>query len=311
VASIERSTLDGGETIELRVAEYSATFVPAVGMVGISLRHRGEEFLALPADLAGYRQGAWTGLPILHPWANRLGSRRFRVAGRDVDLTDLDVPTDPGGLPIHGTLTAAEGWALTGTTVDTAADSAGFSAAFDHRARPDLLAAFPFRHRLLISIALCEDGLTVETVLDVDDGEVVPASFGWHPYFRLPGARRSSWRLGLPEREHMELDDRGLPTGSVRAEPAELAPLADRSFDELYALRDDRRLSLESDRHRLEIEFDLNYRYAQVFAPPDHDFVCLEPMTAPTNALVTGKVPLVGSGDTTFGAAFTIRIADR
>ena len=31
------------------------------------------------------------------------------------------------------------------------------------------------------------------------------------------------------------------------------------------------------------------YRYAQVFAPPDADVVCFEPMTAPVDALATGS----------------------
>ena len=34
--------------------------------------------------------------------------------------------------------------------------------------------------------------------------------------------------------------------------------------------------------------FVQGYRFAQVFAPPGSDFVCFEPMTAPTNALVAG-----------------------
>ena len=28
------------------------------------------------------------GIPLLHPWANRLGGVRFPIAGREVDLDD-------------------------------------------------------------------------------------------------------------------------------------------------------------------------------------------------------------------------------
>ncbi len=53
------------------------------------------------------------------------------------------------------------------------------------------------------------------------------------------------------------------------------------------------------------------YPYAQVYAPDDDDVIALEPMTAPTNALVTGgpELPLVEPGET-FAASFTITIAD-
>jgi galactose mutarotase-like enzyme len=36
------------------------------------------------------------------------------------------------------------------------------------------------------------------------------------------------------------------------------------------------------------VSFDENYPIAVVFAPPGQSFVCFEPMTAPTNALLSG-----------------------
>src|SRR4029453_14587746 len=53
---------------------------------------------------------------------------------------------------------------------------------------------------------------------------------------RLPGAPRAAWRLLLPHRRHLELDDRGLPTGKAADEPAEADPVGDRTYDDLYAL---------------------------------------------------------------------------
>src|SRR5918994_5831590 len=83
-----------------------ATFLPELGMLGSSLRHRGEELLALPGGLDGYRAGHVTGLPLLAPWANRLGARRYEVEGVVVDLDGLGLHTDGHGLPIHGTMSA-------------------------------------------------------------------------------------------------------------------------------------------------------------------------------------------------------------
>jgi hypothetical protein len=40
-----------------------------------------------------------------------------------------------------------------------------------------------------------------------------------------------------------------------------------------------------------------NYPFAQVWVPPVRSFVALEPMAAPTNALVDGRAPLVRPGD--------------
>ena len=41
-------------------------------------------------------------------------------------------------------------------------------------------------------------------------------------------------------------------------------------------------------RDRIRVELLEGYRYAQVFAPKGEEYVALEPMTAPTNALTTG-----------------------
>jgi aldose 1-epimerase len=59
---------------------------------------------------------------------------------------------------------------------------------------------------------------------------------------------------------------------------------------------------------RLTVTFLAGYPFAQVFAPPASDFVCFEPMTAPTNALRSGVgLRLVEAGNA-FAAAFSIAV---
>src|SRR3954447_23840107 len=84
---------------DLRVA-----FAPEAGMVGYSLTHRGEELLGLRGGLTAYRDsGSSFGIPLLHPWANRLAGRSYAVGGRSVELDGTaPVHLDANGLPIHG-----------------------------------------------------------------------------------------------------------------------------------------------------------------------------------------------------------------
>jgi aldose 1-epimerase len=276
-----------------------ATFAPDVGMLGTSLRFRGEELLDLSGGLARYEQGHQTGLPLLAPWANRLGGWRYEVDGVVVDLDGLDLGTDPNGLPIHGTMTAQRGWEV------LASSASALRARFDYGARAELLAAFPFPHDLTVDVAVDAAALRVSTTVVPTGERAVPVCFGWHPYLRLPGPPRRDWRLVLPECEHLELDGRCLPTGASKREPAAADPIGDRTFDDLYGLGDDRVLALEADGLRVAVECEAGYPFAQVFAPPDAEFVCLEPMTAPTNALGTGAAALVAPGDS-FTARFSI-----
>ena len=79
-----------------------AAFVPEAGMVGCSLGHRGEELLGQRGGLATYvARRSTMGIPLLHPWANRLRAMRFDVAGRQVDLDSGEArpSLDPNGLP--------------------------------------------------------------------------------------------------------------------------------------------------------------------------------------------------------------------
>jgi len=134
-------------------SEIEVTFVPSAGMVACSLRHRGDELLGQRGGLSAYVERRSTmGIPLLHPWANRLSEFRFELAGREVDLERASTKLDPNGLPIHGLLAADRGWEV------LKADPAALSASFDFGARPDLLAAFPFPHTLRIHATV--DGAT-------------------------------------------------------------------------------------------------------------------------------------------------------
>jgi aldose 1-epimerase len=309
-AALRIGTVEGEAAVTLAAGELEGTFLPGLGLLGTSLRHRGEELLALPGGVAGYRGGNVTGLPLLAPWANRLPGWRYRAAGTEVDLDGLDLHTDPGGLPIHGTLTAHGGWRL--ERLAAGDGSAVLQASLDYGAFPELLAAFPFPHRLTVTATVREATLAVATTLEATGGRPVPVAFGWHPYLRLPGAPRAAWRLLLPDRVHLDLDDRGLPTGKTADEPEEADPVGDRTYDDLYALGQGpaaRHLGLEAAGRRLLVGYGQGYGHAQVFAPPGAEFVCLEPMTGPTAALAAGTTPLVDPG-ASLTAEFTVQVED-
>ena len=57
------------------------------------------------------------------------------------------------------------------------------------------------------------------------------------------------------------------------------------------------------------LAFESGYPVAQVYAPAGQDFICFEPMTAPTNALATGEgltwVPAGSSYTATFSISVT------
>ena len=174
--------------------------------------------------------------------------------------------------------------------------------------RSELLAIFPFRHRVEMMVVLEADALKVDTTLVAGDDGPVPASFGFHPYVGLPGLPRDEWRLTLPAMRRLALDSRGIPTGHDEAFAGLDAPLAGLQFDDAYAADERISMSIVGAGRRVSVDFLAGYRYAQVYAPMGRDFVALEPMVAETNALVSGRgLRLVPPG-ARFRAAFRIRV---
>jgi aldose 1-epimerase len=312
-ALVGELTEDGFAALSLEseaLGGITAIFVPEAGMICCSLRHRGEELLGQRHGLRGYvESGATMGIPFLHPWANRLGASRFELAGREVnlDLGGLRVKRDGADLPIHGLLAAAPGWRVE-RHLETEAGGL-LAAAYDFGSHPLLTDAFPFPHSVRIEASLLDAELTVVTTVTATGEVVVPISFGFHPYLRLPGVPRSEWRLEAPVRERLELDERMLPTGRREAAAIEPGPLGESTFDDPFlAPPGGEPFALEGGGHRIELRMGDGYPFAQVYAPDDTDAVAFEPMTAPTNALLSGQsLPFAEPGEP-YSATFTITL---
>jgi len=282
-ASVLSTSADGGLT---------ATYVPEAGMVCCSLRHRGEELLGQRGGLEKYiTKHSTMGIPLLHPWANRLAERQFALGGEHVDLDlagDLSAVDSATGLPIHGLLAGHPGWRTHPAAPSD--DGVRLRAGFDFSADSRLIDAFPFPHTLEMDVHLGGTRLEVTTTLRASGTAPVPVSFGYHPYLTLPGAARQSWQLELPDRRPLLLDQQMIPTGvSEPVASAQGEPLGGRTFDDPYALvSPGERFALAGGGRRIVVTFDEGFAFAQVYAPDDDDVVALEPMTAPTNALVSG-----------------------
>jgi aldose 1-epimerase len=289
----------------LVAGDLEAVFLPGHGMLGASLRYRGMEMLRRVDDLDGAAaSGSTAGIPLLHPWANRPSGFRYRAAGQEVNL-DPSSPLlhlDAHGLPMHGVPWSLLAWELTEARQD-------FLAARLEWTRGELLTVFPFRHRLEMAATLGSDGLTIETALVADPGGPVPVSFGFHPYFGLADFPRAQWRLELPAMRRLVLDPRGIQTGDEEPFDGLDAQLGELAFDDGFALMAEQAsFSIAGGARRISVEFLEGYRYALIYAPKDKDYIALEPMTAPTNALTSGRgLRLVKSGEQ-FRAVFRIRV---
>jgi galactose mutarotase-like enzyme len=309
--SSERVQHRGYEAVRLADTEAAVdvTFLPGLGMLGASLRHRGSEVLGRADNLERYaREGSTMGIPLLHPWANRLAGTRYEAAGRVIDL-DPGSPLlhlDGNGLPIHGVVGAALSWRVLEEGSNGTAARVRAALGF---ASEDLRAVFPFPHALEVEAVLDGDGVTVRTELAAE-AVPVPVSFGYHPYVTLPDVPRDAWHVELPSMRRLALDERGIPTG-VEEPFAGLDGPLDRGYDDGFAgLPEHPTFSVEGGGRHIQVDLLEGYPFAQVFAPEAADFICFEPMTAPTNALVSGAGLRVLEARARFSAAFRVAVRD-
>jgi galactose mutarotase-like enzyme len=284
-----------GAEVTLAVGGLRAAFIPELAMVGCSLTHEGVEVLGLRGGAEAYRdRGSTFGIPLLHPWANRLV--------RPLPASDL-IPHDEHGLPIHGVLPRVLPFEVTETT------KRSVRAEFDTHDHPAVLEVFPNPHALTVAATLDEEGLEIRTTLRAHGRRPCPVSFGYHPYLCLPGVPRAEWSIDVPARTRIVLDERGIPTGDREPVTVAPGPLGARTFDDGYTdLGAMPRFAVSGGGRTLAVEFLEGYEYAQVFAPAGHDLIAYEPMTAPTNALASGDDLQVVRPGESFTAAFRITV---
>jgi aldose 1-epimerase len=292
-------------TITLRdpSSAVQAQFVPEAGMIGVSLTDSGAQLLGQRRGLDAYvADGKTMGIPLLYPWANRLGALSYAVDGELITLAPNMFRTDPNGLPIHGLLAAYPRWRVVAQSDDE------LTTELDFGADRDLMAAFPFAHLLALTVRLSERTLTVRTAVTPTADKAVPLCFGFHPYLQLPDAPRSEWIIETPPLRHLELDERGLPTGDSASQPPTTEALGDKTFDDGYdQVPDGAVFAVSGGDRRIEVHFDQGYPAAQIFAPPGEDVVCFEPMAAPTDSLRRGGYRSAQPGDSAV-TQFSIRV---
>ncbi len=317
------------DTVQLHdsQSQLDATFVPGAGMLCCSLRHSGSELLAQNAGVSAYAQrGKTMGIPLLYPWANRLAGFDYTAAGRTVAVPHdpARIALDGNGLPIHGVIGGRQHWELTHvpgldarpSAEDPRADgpkAQSFTAQlrWNESATPELFAVFPFAHDLQYEARLAGGRLQVTITVHACGADAVPVAFGLHPYLSPPGAARERYLVELPPLRRLELDARQIPLGPDRQLPARRFELGEQQFDDGFdQVTLPARFSVQAGTRRIALEFLEGYPCAQVYAPHGGQFICYEPMTAPANALRSGKDLRVLAPGERCRATFAVSVED-
>jgi aldose 1-epimerase len=289
----------------IQSGQLKAEFLPELGMLGASLQYDGTEILRRIDDLeSAARRGSSAGIPILYPWANRLSQFAFGIAGKKIQLERSSplLHLDEQGLPLHGIPWSMLKWHAKSVEGDRITAELNWNT-------PDLLQIFPFAHHAEMIVVAQSDGLNIETKILADENSNVPISFGYHPYFGIQNLKRSEWKLKLPAMKTLLLNEQRIPTGATEEFAGFDDELGTNQFDDGFELVDQHsQFSIEGAGWKISLRILNGYSHAQIFAPRDKEFIALEPMTAPTNAVVSGKSLRILEPGEIFSASFKIAI---
>lgn len=229
---------------------------------------------------------------VLVPWPNRVKDAAWELDG----VTQLLAVTEPArGNAIHGLLRYRP-YNLVEHTASSVTQSAAIV--------PEL--GYPFQLATTVRHEVGEGGLTVTHTIENTGSRPAPVAIGAHPYLRIGDLPTAGLTLTVGARTHLDVDDRlnvvgesavtgtgfdlggGRLVGELELDDgfADL-PVADGEVAHTLSAPDGRSVVLWA---------DASFGYVQLYtsrtlATKAHGDVALavEPMTAPANALNTGR----------------------
>ncbi len=286
---IQRKKENSVEYIELlnTSANISIKIAPSIGNLIFSLTKNKKEYLWVPEPLERVRSDRFLcGIPFLAPWANRLENNTYFINNKPYQLNShLQLRRDRNNKPIHGLLLFSPHWKIINSEITNR--FASITSELHFWRHPEYMSHFPFAHNIIITIILVGNKLEVRTEIENLTDENLPVSVGFHPYFQLPRVPYDEWFLELPRCQHRLLDHQLLPTKEVEVNPfTSPIPLNTTILDNVFEdLDKNKDIILKGGEEELRVTLGPKFNVAIIYAPSRREFVCIEPMTAITNAI--------------------------
>ena len=248
-----------------------------------------EMLWAAPAIESGSERPSGSGIPLLFPFAGRIGGARNEFRGREYQLE----PGDGLGNAIHG-FVLNRPWRVVERQTERVVGE--FQASVDN---PAILEHWPADFRIRVSYEVRGGKLLSEIRYDNPSDRVLPCGFATHAYFRLPlaeGGSAGETVVTVPAEAFWELENM-IPTGRVLPVAAHQnllrgRALKDSQFDTVFTkLRPVKEGLIETklvdpaSGRTLTQSFDTAFTQCVVYTPGHREAICLEPYTCVPDAI--------------------------
>jgi galactose mutarotase-like enzyme len=239
--------------------------VPERGGIVTSWQLRGQEMFYLDTErYANPSLSVRGGIPILFPICGNLPDNTYTHNGHTYTLKQ------------HGFARELPWEVIDRITQDRVAITLGLDSNDQTRQ------VYPFDFQVRFTYALQGDALEIHQQYTNTSSEAMPFATGLHPYFAV--ADKSKLKVDIPATQYQSKQDPAAQpfSGQFDFEQEEI-DVALRPLSRQDAVVTD------GDRHlQLKVEYDSSYSTLVFWAVEGKDFYCLEPWSAPRNAINTG-----------------------
>ncbi len=243
-----------------------AEVIPARGGLVTRFAVDGDEVLYLDGpSLIDRSKNVRGGIPVLFPIAGRLKEDRYSLGGDSYPMRQ------------HG-LARQAAWSVV--------DVAGARIIIEFRSNPATMSTFPFRFCLRMTVDLGRAGgrtLALEQEVENLGDKPLPVHLGLHPYFAVPDDQKGRVKIDLAATrafDNVTGEEKPYAGFDLQSSELDLHLLDPKQSETVLTLPDKapRHLSW-SPLFKVVVLWTLRYK----------DYVCVEPWTAPGNALNSGE----------------------
>jgi len=147
---------------------------------------------------------------------------------------------------------------------------------FNYKHRKKVV-GFPFKFDCLITYRFTKASVAISLTVNNTDSASFPYGFGWHPYFLMDNFNESI--LSFDGDSQIDCDLEMIPNGRSKHGLPRAFKLKNHQFDTGF-VQETSASSLETDTYKVSFTTSDNLEaYLQVYTPPHHKSIAIEPMT--------------------------------
>lgn len=254
-------SIDMTDPITIAAAECAATIAPDRGGLVTSFKVRERELLYLDQqtflDLSKNVRG---GIPILFPSPGKLTDDRWQHEQRS------------GSMKQHG-FARTRPWDVVSAT--------GQNVILQLESDDETLAMYPWQFAATLEVSIAASRLRLTMLIENTGEYAMPFALGYHPYFAVTDKRRATLETDATR----QFDSITQRTGAVGG-----FDLAAGELDVHLLDQKQRHMTLAlGDGGRITVRASPDFAHWVIWTVPGKDYVCVEPWTAPGNALNSGE----------------------